>query len=439
MTHIVRRVAVRPPAAALAAALLVAVLLPAADAGAATFGRFQRGGRGVSQVGAFVARADGPAAVYYNPAGLTEVPGFQVEAGLDFSNATDELSDASGTYRADHSIQFPPYLYLSWSDPERSGDWALGIGIDTPHWDRADWDPVFFPLRFTTRLNEVEVWEVHPILAYRVSDGWSFGGGLRYQIGSATWGRNHQLAIAATPDGPFFPFEYTADADADVDGYGFDAGVQYRSTLWGFGAVYRSEVELEGDGELDVELRDPPADPSLVPSAEGVIRRLPRGFDTRFDSPREVVAGLWFAPYPELRFEVDAALVAWSDAAHSVSRSFMNVGPGFTRSTVDLHGGWDDTVSVRLGVEGDLGDFMALSGGVAWEPSPVPDGRVDPAWPRGDAIVYALGMSFNYERVSFDLGYSFHDHDELGTATPAGRATFSSEEQAWSASARWRF
>jgi hypothetical protein len=41
--------------------------------------------------------------------------------------------------------------------------------------------------------------------------------------------------------------------------------------------------------------------------------------------------------------------------------------------------------------------------------------------------------------VSFDLGYAFHDHDELGAVTPAGRATFSSDEQAWSASARWRF
>jgi long-chain fatty acid transport protein len=442
VTHTFRRAAVRLPAAVLLAALaaLPASLLPATDAGAAGYGRFQHGGRGVAQMGAFVARADGPAAIYYNPAGLTEVPGVQIEGGLDFSNATDELAAPSETFRADHSIQFPPFVYLSWSDAERSGDWALGLGIDTPQWYRVDWDPVFFPLRTATRLNEVEIWEVHPVAAYRLSDAWSVGGGLRYQFGKTTWGRNYQFETGASEDGPFFPVEITGDADADIDGYGFDVGVQYRSTLWGFGALYRSEVELEGNGDIDFELRDPPADPALTPGILDLIDSFRRDFSARYDSPRELVGGIWFAPYPELRFEIDAAWTNWSDSSQEFLGDFLVFSsPQFQRFPVDLHGEWDDTLSLRLGVEGDVSDFVVLSGGVAWEPSPVPTGRIAPAWPRGDAIVYGLGIGFHYETVDFDLGYAFHDHDDEAVNQLGTRGTFSSDEQAWSVSARYRF
>jgi long-chain fatty acid transport protein len=438
VNHTYRPSSVRPAATLLAALLLVVSL--AADAGAAGFGRFQHGGRGVAQMGAFVARADGPAAIYYNPAGLTEVPGVQIEGGVDFSNATDELSTRTETFRADHSIQLTPAVYLSWSDAERSGDWALGLGIDTPQWYRVDWDPVFFPLRTATRLNEVEIWEVHPVVAYRLSDAWSLGGGLRYQLGSTTWGRNHRFSIGHSEQGPFFPVEYTADAEADVDGYGFDVGVQYRSTLWGFGTVYRSEVELEGNGDIDFELRDPPADPSLTPAALDVIRNRRSGFSARYDSPRELVGGIWFAPYPELRFEIDAAWTNWSDSSQEFLGDFLLVvPPDFQRFPVDLHGDWDDTLSVRLGVEGDVSDFVVLSGGVAWEPSPVPSGRIAPAWPRADALVYGLGIGFHYEKVDFDLGYAFHDHDDSAVRLLGDSYSFSSDEQAWSVSARYRF
>ena len=445
MTETTLRAAVRPAtarpstrrgSAVFVLAVLLLCCLAAGDAAAAGYVRFQHGGRGISEVGALTARADSPLAVRYNPAGITELPGLEIEGGIDFSNAVDEYTDASGGYEADHSIQLPPFVYLTWSDPERLGDWAVGLGIDTAEWYRVDWFPVFFPLREATRLNDVNIWEVHPVLAYRLSDQWSFGGGLRYDVGTQTWGTNRRFDIAADEDGPFHPVEYLIDADSDIDGYGFDLGAQYRSTLWGFGALFRSKVELDGSGDLAYELRDPPADASLTPAALDIIRQRPRGFDSQFDLPREISGGLWFAPYPELRFEADAVWTAWSDTSQIFTGSFVELGPGnFRRFPVDLHAGWDDTLSVRVAVEGDLSDFVVLSGGVAWEPSPVPGGHIAPAWPRGDAIVYALGVGFRYQRVTFDLGYAFHDHGESSTRVGATPGTFSGQESNWSVSA----
>jgi long-subunit fatty acid transport protein len=214
-------------------------------AAASGFDDFLHGGRATGQVGAFVARADDPSAVRYNPAGLVNTEGWELQLGADFSNATDEFTVTSSatTFRADHSIQFPPSLYLTWSG---GGPWAWGFGIDAPVWYRVDFDPVFFPGRFQSRVADIELWEAHPVVAYDLGGGWSVGGGLRYLFGSFEQGINSSFAFG--PDG--VPVEIFLDADTGVDGFGWDVGTQFRSVVWGFGATYKSGVEVEGSGDL---------------------------------------------------------------------------------------------------------------------------------------------------------------------------------------------
>lgn len=429
------------PTAAAVLAALVLPLVPTGDAEAAGYGRFQRTGRGTAQAGAWVARADDPSAIHYNPAGLTNVEGFQVTAGLDFSNSTDEYtSETVGGIRADHVIEFPPHVYVSWTDEERFGNWSFGIGIDTPEWYRVDWDPVFFPPRFDVRLTELELWQLHPVVAYRMEGGWSVGGGLRYVYGSQKFGFNSAPLVEGT-DGLLFPAETLLDADADVDGLGFDLGIQYKSTLWGFGAVYRSAVDVEGNGNVDRAIRDAPLDPVALDNLQDQLASAPNGFDATTDLPWELAGGVSFAPYPELRFELDLVFTGWSDFEQTV-RGRTLAGTPLPRSTVAS--GWDDTLSVRLGVEGDVSETVSISGGFGLEPSPVPGDRVSPAWFRGDAMVYAVGASFAFEKVTFDIGYSLHDHDTVNVAGQEPqdrdvRGSYASDEQVWSATARYRF
>jgi long-chain fatty acid transport protein len=387
------------------------------------------------------ARADDPSAVFYNPAGVAELEGLQLAGGLDFNNATDEYSSATaGGFFADHVIEFPPSLYLTWNDEERFGRWAFGLGLDTAEWYRVDWDPVFFPPRFNVRLSELELWQLHPVAAYRLNDEWSLGGGLRYLYGSSIQGVNAALGVEGS-GGQVFPAEVVLDADANVDGYGFDFGTRYHSTLWGFGAVYRSAVDVEGSGDLSRGVRDAPLDAEAAANLAALLANAGRSFDTSLDLPWEMAVGFWFAPYPELRFELDAVLAGWSDFEQTFRGSTVD-GTPLPRST--LQSGWDDTLSLRLAVEGEVTESILVSGGVALEPSPVPDDRVSPAWFRGDATVYGVGASFVFERVTFDLGYSLHDHDSVTVRgqepdAPDVRGTYSSDDQVWSISARYRF
>ena len=176
-----RSLVLKPAVAAAALFALVAAAVPASASG---IYRFQHGGRATGQVGAFTARADDPGAVFYNPAAITRLPGLQLLAGLDFNNATDDYdSQTAGTVGAAHRIEFPPAIYLTWND-DRLGPWSLGLGLDTPTWYSVDWDSVFFAPRNLARKVELNLFELHPVVAYAIDDHWSVGGGVRYLAGS---------------------------------------------------------------------------------------------------------------------------------------------------------------------------------------------------------------------------------------------------------------
>jgi long-subunit fatty acid transport protein len=232
--------------------------------------------------------------VTYNPAAITRLEGFQIQVGLDFNNAQDSYESAAGRFSAQHVIQFPPALYATWKQKE--GPFALGIGIDSPFYYRLDWDPRLFPGRFLNRLTELRVYEIHPVLAYDLGEGWSVGGGVRYA-----------LQVNAAPAPPV-NVEAERNASADVDAIAWDLAIHYTAPSWGWGAVYRSPERLKGNGDVSYDTRDVPQG---IPGLDAAIRARFVNGSTRqsFELPREIRGGIWYAPYPELRIEVDASLM----------------------------------------------------------------------------------------------------------------------------------
>jgi len=419
--------------------LCLAALLAGADlAAASSFELFQHGGRAMGQAGAFTARASEPSAVTYNPAAITRLEGFQAQAGLDFNNADDEYQSSTGSFSAHHIIQFPASLYTTWKPGE--SPWALGLGLDSPFYYRTDWRPVFFPGRFLERTFEVRVYEIHPVLAYDLGDGWSVGGGVRYLFGTMEQGNNALVNVFTAPGQPLTRVEVERTAEADVDALSWDLAVHYAATVWGWGAVYRGNAELKGSGDVDYDPRDVPAG---NPALDAALRSRFSGGSARqsFELPREIRGGVWIAPYPELRIELDASWQSWSSLENTdvtYSPNAFDDGP-----TVTTPRDWDDTLSLRLGLEGDITDNFMLYGGVAQEPSPVPGSTLEPGFPRGDAMVYAIGGSYSFPRVSFDVGYSLHQHGDIGARgqelqNPGVRGSYSTNNPTFGFSVRWR-
>lgn len=412
---------------------LVFGLVQAELAAASGFGLFQHGGRAMGQAGAFTARASEPSAVSYNPAAVAKLEGLQAQAGLDLSHSTDEYESATGSFAAKHIIDFPLAAYLTWKG---ESPFAFGIGLDAPFWYKLDWQPALFPGRFAQRRFELAVWEVHPVVAYDLGEGWSVGGGVRYVFGTLEEGDNRPIIVNF--NNQVFPAEVERTAEADVDDFAWDVAIHYAAPAWGWGAVYRSTAELQGNGDVTYDPRDVPAnleEPLRQSFGEGRSRQ-------SFEIPRELRTGIWYAPYPELRLELDLAYQSWS----SLEATALTVTPARfgDPATVNTRRDWEDTIGLRLAAEGNITDNFLLFGGLAWEPSPVPGNTVEPGFPRSDALVYAAGFSYNFPQISFDLGYSFHDHDDRGAGgqelrNPGRRGTYSSWNQVWGFSARWRW
>ena len=418
----------------------LAALFAGADlATASGFGLFQHGGRAIGQVGALTARADEPSAVTYNPAAIVRLEGLQAQAGLDFNNSDDEYKSSTGSFSAAHIIQFLPALYATWKPGD--GPWALGLGLDSPFWYRVDWQPVFFPGRFLNRTFEVRIYEVHPVLAYDLGDGWSVGGGVRYLFGSLEQGDNTRVSVFTAPGVPSPLIEVERTAEADVDAISWDLAVHYAATAWGWGAVYRGNAELKGSGDVSYDPRDIPAGDPAIDAA--LRARFGAGGSARqaFELPRELRGGIWVAPYPELRIELDASWQSWSSLENpDVTYNPNAFGDG---PTVTTRRDWEDTLGLRLGLEGDITDQVVLFGGVAMEPSPVPDSTVETGFPRGDALVYGIGASYNFPNISFDVAYSLHQHDKRGgqpqeLLNPGVRGTYSTNDPVFGFSVRWR-
>lgn len=420
----------------LALAILAGLTVLTGPAAASGFGLFQHGGRAMGQVGAFTARAPEPSATTYNPAAIVHLDGFQTQAGIDFNNAEDDYSSRTGDFSARHVIQFPGHAYATWKPGNLP--FALGIGIDSPFYYVTNWDPRLFPGRFLSRRVELRVYEAHPVLAYDLGGGWSVGGGARYVFGSLEQEDNSNFGLFP-PGRGLTVVEVERNASADVDDLGWDLALNYKSTAWGWGAVYRSPIQLKGDGDLTYRARD--TDPGDTVLQETIRQRFRNGTASQsFEIPRELRGGIWIAPYPELRLELDASWQSWSSLENTdvtYNPDAIEQGPTY-RTPRD----WDDTISLRLGVEGDITDRVMMFGGVAFEPSPVPNATVEPGFPRGDAWVYGLGASYNFPDISFDVGYSRHEHKDRGAprqqTNPTIDGSYKATDQVWGFSVRWR-
>jgi long-chain fatty acid transport protein len=160
-----------------------------------------------------------------------------------------------------------------------------------------------------------------------------------------------------------------------------------------------------------------------------------------FELPPTFSAGLWWGITESLKLEGDIAWSGWS----ALDRTRIEIGSDPYSSpppALDRRRDWEDVVALRLGAEWTLSPEWALGGGVALEPSPVPDATLEPGFPQGDALVFAFGASYNLPGLSFDAGYSFHQSDDRkadldGYDFPFP-GTFSSRAQVFSISARWR-
>jgi long-chain fatty acid transport protein len=153
------------------------------------FQLFEHSVRGLGTAFAEQAAASDPSTVFWNPAGMTRLPGRQLSVAGYVLKPTGHFSDqGSRTF-----LPSPNGLPLSGGDGGDPGDytaipnlyythaltarWRVGIAINAPFGLATRYDEQWVG-RYYALESELVTFNINPALAYRINDHVSIGGGL---------------------------------------------------------------------------------------------------------------------------------------------------------------------------------------------------------------------------------------------------------------------
>jgi len=231
-------------------------LLLTAFSGVASAAAFQlleqnASGLGVSYAGS-AAIADNASTIFFNPAGMTLLPGRQVSLGVSIigpsyrfrnrgSSGTGLLAGLNGGNGGDAGgWAGVPNAFLSWQLGSR---WVVGLGISAPFGLATKYDDRWVG-RFHSIKSEIRTININPSLAYKLNDTVSLGFGLNYQSIEAEMGNMRPIA-----PGVF----RLSRLEGDDAGWGWNAGALFTlSPAMRVGVSYRSSIQYELEGKQTV-------------------------------------------------------------------------------------------------------------------------------------------------------------------------------------------
>lgn len=358
---------------------------------------------------AFVATADNPSAVYYNPAGLTQLTGQRLSASVYDVALKSDYKSATGSASMDDSYNAVPQLFYSFK-PD-SGPWAFGLGVYAPFGLKTEW-PAGSPLRTFALKNEQTYLTFNLSAAYQVSPELSLGGGITYNKVTT------ELTRAIGVFGPDDLFRFKGDGHA----VGFNLGAMWKpATEHSFGISYQANTSVKLKGTTDT-----------IPLITGETS------DATFDFPEVVILGYSYRPTPEWNFEVNVDWTNWN----RLNTVTINKPSG----ALPLAFNWESGFFYEFGVTRYLTPNWNISAGYLYTENSVPDSTYTPAVPDCDRSFYSIGLGYTSGNLGANLAWHYADG---GTRTVTGSppsligvtadGTYKNSINALAFSLEWRF
>ncbi len=356
------------------------------------------------QADAVVARPQDASTVYYNPAGMVELPPWQVTGGVHALLTDLEYVSPLGTQQKASDTFFIPHVYFS-ANPANSR-FAAGLGINSPFGLGTDWGDQSFA-RYVAPYSELELMMVNPNVAYRLAEGLSIAVGADFYTADLTL--DTFVPSMALP-GMLPPgMDLGTSLDLDGDAWGWNVAVFYDiSEQISLGASYRSKADIDFSGPLNTY---PPMPLTASASLE-------------MNLPSMAKAGIAFKPTESLSLEFDVDWLEWS--------RFKNVTVSFSPPVLPpevSQRDWDDSFLYSIGAEYALAKDWKVRAGYGYAESPIPDRTYEPGIPRNDVHVLSFGLGKSFDRISFDLACTFIMSQERTVDSAVGEPLLSVDGQ----------
>ena len=373
--------------------VLAGVFLAVNMARGAGFALYEGSARGSALGGTLVGRADDPSALFYNPAGMTQLPRSQVVAGATvIVPKTDVVTtDGNADTRSETKTNFfvPPHLYSTYQYTD-SVWFGLGIfsrfGLGTEF--DADW-----PGRYNNYNATAKTLTVNPNVAFKVNDKLSLALGASWM-----W---FDLALEQKIDfGGLVGSPNVLDVDqslkGDSSGYGFNLALHYKPLdRMSLGVSYVSQTKQEIKGEADF------SKPAGVPAAVFNDSKA----SGKITLPDILSLGAVFYPTERLSLEVDGVWTRWTTYDELTIHYSDSILPGVNSSTKDKQ--WNDVWRLQVGAEYKALDWLDVRLGYVHDESPIPSETADYLVPANDRNLYSLGCGIRVGLWTVDLSYTY--------------------------------
>jgi long-chain fatty acid transport protein len=352
--------------------LLVAIALWPAMAGAVGFRLPNQDPEAIARGNAFTATADNPSAIYYNPAGITQLDGQNIRAGVYFVSAGVDYTSPSGA-TASPSSEFTPVPQLYYAFTLKDSPLSFGLGVYAPYGLSLDWGQNQ-PLSTLAEKGSLQYLCFNPVIAYKVLPTLSLAVGPTINYSSASF----QRGIGILP-GDFFK------VSGDGMGYGFNAGLLWQPhEKWSFGLSYRYSTTVDYHGTSETS-PSPPYPPSNAASA--VI-----------NFPQFVMGGISFRPNDKWNIEIDIDWADWNQV-----KGIQFYGTALGSPVLPLN--YKSSFMYEIGVTRQLGKGYYLSLGFFFSENSSPDANFNPIVPDSDLYLGSIGVGYKGKHWGWDVGY----------------------------------
>lgn len=353
------------------------------------------GTKAISMGGAFVGLADDYSAVFWNPAGLTQMTETNLALfGTDIiPSATYQfaLAGIDTEAKTEHHISGGLGFFKPLSDKVVVGIYGYvpaGLGVT---WEGNDLLALWpgGPYEWSTL---VAIITVSPAIAVKFSDQFSVGAALNLSYGLAKIDKPglgqftmdlNGIAVGATVGMMFKPSEK------------FSIGLCYKTPL---------KATLSGDAGM----------------AGAPLYALPATDEAELKVtwPMWIGAGIAIKPTENLTITADAQYTNW-EKMDTFPVTFSN--PGWIaafQSGAEILLYWEDKIQIRFGAELKVSEKLALRGGYYYDPGPGPKSTLNILLPELTYNWITFGFGYKSENITLDVGVEYGMGQDM-TAAPA--------------------
>lgn len=312
--------------------------------------------------------ADNASTIYYNPAGLSYLPGANLSVGGAVISTHARYNDSGATSGGDAGVTaLVPNAYFALGVTPKL---SLGMGISSPFGLSTRYDGGWVGQDHGLKTS-IRTVNFNPTAAYRLTDQWSLGFGLNYQT------------IKASMDNNNFGGAAYSKLSGTAASWGWNVGVMYDlSPSMRLGLSYRSAIKHRLEGETNT--------------------------GTPVMADLKLPSTLTYGVYQQLsdRWEAmaDVSRIQWSTVQ---SFDVFNRNTGARVGLSDPYG-YRNTWRVSWGAMYKYTERTKLKFGLAFDQTPTNDRDRSPRLPDANRVWFSLGVQYRPSKaITLDAGYTY--------------------------------